>query len=382
MTKGEQKKPRKNKQRISQADVPAYSIEHALRVPLAIVENYAGEPTKPIDVAAAMDLLPTSSQFRMITGSAMAYGLTEGGAQSQEISITKLALQILQPLEEAQDVYAQRQAILKPRVIGEFLTKYDGSQIPKSQIAQNVLSSMGVPADRALDVLAMIIDGAEALGLITEIKGKKYVNLSPVIMPSSLTPASIEDTQCEVELVDAISQKKSAGVKGDQLSGSVVINNRVFINNYMDNMSFLEPITKLLSFGGMEAVVPVGRAAESGSDPGQVIRQMCDCGAAIIRVDQAQTVLGKDTKGQCLLDANLLMEIGAAIALYGSRFILLVSNSVQLPVNLQGLYEVRYAGDCLDGETTLQLLDAINAMRTEQSMVSFPDLIVTDTGHQ
>ncbi|WP_040433193.1 hypothetical protein [Chlorobium ferrooxidans] len=109
-----EKETRKNKQRLNQSDVPAYSLEHALRVPSALFENYACKSTKPIDVAAAMDLLPTSSQFRMLTGSAIAYGLTDGGAQSQEIGLTDLSKKILQPLEEGQDLAAKRESLLKP----------------------------------------------------------------------------------------------------------------------------------------------------------------------------------------------------------------------------------------------------------------------------
>jgi len=55
----------------------------------------------------------------------------------------------------------------------------------------------------------------------------------------------------------------------------------------------------------------------------------------------------------------VLIEIGAAMALYGRRFILLVQQGVQLPSNLLGLYEVRYTGDKLDADVTLKLLDAI-----------------------
>jgi predicted nucleotide-binding protein len=45
------------------------------------------------------------------------------------------------------------------------------------------------------------------------------------------------------------------------------------------------------------------------------------------------------------INPNVLMEIGAAMALYERRFILLVRQGVKLPSNLQGLYEVRYSGD-------------------------------------
>ena len=51
------------------------------------------------------------------------------------------------------------------------------------------------------------------------------------------------------------------------------------------------------------------------------------------------------------------------MALYGRRFILLVRDGVKLPSNLQGLYEVRYQSDTLDGDTTIRLLESINEMK-------------------
>ena len=68
---------------------------------------------------------------------------------------------------------------------------------------------------------------------------------------------------------------------------------------------------------------------------------------------------------QSLVNQNVLIEIGAAMALYGRRFILLVKEGVELPSNLHGLYEVRYAGDKLDGDVTIRLLKAINEMKKE-----------------
>jgi len=58
-----------------------------------------------------------------------------------------------------------------------------------------------------------------------------------------------------------------------------------------------------------------------------------------------------------------LIEIGAAMALYDRRFILLVKSGITLPSNLQGLYEVRYEGDKLDGDATIRLLKAIKDIK-------------------
>ncbi len=62
--------PRRMK--ISQADIPAYSLEDALKVPRAIADNYARKPTSPLKVAAAMNVQPNSGPFRMVTGAALA----------------------------------------------------------------------------------------------------------------------------------------------------------------------------------------------------------------------------------------------------------------------------------------------------------------------
>ena len=48
------------------------------------------------------------------------------------------------------------------------------------------------------------------------------------------------------------------------------------------------------------------------------------------------------------------------MALYKKRFILLTKDGVKLPSNLQGLYEVRYSSDGLDGDATIRLMKAIN----------------------
>ena len=51
------------------------------------------------------------------------------------------------------------------------------------------------------------------------------------------------------------------------------------------------------------------------------------------------------------------------MALFGRRFILIVKEGVTLPSNLQGLYEVRYKGENLDGDVTIRLLEAINDIK-------------------
>src|ERR1700722_4773629 len=130
---------------MSQGDVPGTSLENALRIPQAISENYAGEPVTPLKLAAALNMSPTSGPFRSLCGASIAYGLTDGGYNAQQISLTTLGKRIIKPLQKGDDDVAKRDAVLKPRVMSEFLNKYSGSPIPRNDIALNVLEEMGVP---------------------------------------------------------------------------------------------------------------------------------------------------------------------------------------------------------------------------------------------
>jgi len=125
-----------------------------------------------------MSMAPGAGPFRMLTGAAIAYGLTSGGAQAPEISITPLGMRIVRPTTEGDDLAAKREAVLRPTVVGDFLRQYDGAALRPDAIAKNVLTERGIPADRVDDVLSIIIDGAMAVGFIKDINGKKYVDLA------------------------------------------------------------------------------------------------------------------------------------------------------------------------------------------------------------
>ncbi|HXN57163.1 MAG TPA: hypothetical protein VN912_01095 [Candidatus Angelobacter sp.] len=127
-----------------------------------------------------MKVSPTAGPFRALTGAAIAYGLTTGGAFAPEIGITPLGMRIVRPTREGDDLAAKREALLRPKVVGEFLRQYDAAALPTDQIAKNVLLEKGVPAARLDDVLALILEGATGVGFIKEINNKKYVDLAGV----------------------------------------------------------------------------------------------------------------------------------------------------------------------------------------------------------
>ncbi len=330
-------KPEKQRTYVSQSDVPQYSLEKALRIPQAIVDNYGKGPTKPLEVAKALEVSPTDVRFKMQAGASIAYGLTEGGWNAAQIALTPLALKILKPKNEDDPLNGKREALLKPRVIREFLTKYNDGAIPRDDIAHNVLEDFGVPKDRAAEVLKLIMEGAETVGFITEIKGKKYANLKGVTptLPKAGADAGADNT---LEVEEVIDEPEVATATPAAKSTDARLT-KVFIS-HGKNKAFIDPIKELLKFGNLEAVVSVEKSTVSQPVTQKVMSDMRSCGAAIIHVDSERRLMDLESKEVFALNENVLIEIGAAMALYGERFILLVKEGVKLPSNLQGIYEV------------------------------------------
>jgi predicted nucleotide-binding protein len=90
---------------------------------------------------------------------------------------------------------------------------------------------------------------------------------------------------------------------------------------------------------------------------------MRGCSAAIVHVGAERKLIDESGDSHTIINPNVLIEIGAAMALYNRRFVLLVERGVELPSNLHGLYEVRYEGEQLDHEATMKLLEAFNDFR-------------------
>jgi predicted nucleotide-binding protein len=356
--------PLKKRSYLSQTDVPSCVLDDALRIAQAIADNYAGKPTSPLNVAAALEMQPQSSRFRQLSGAAIAYGITDGGSKASGIAIAPLGKRIVRPTKEGDDVLARREALLRPRVVGQFIKKYDGAPLPRDDIAANVLREMGVPTDRANEVLQFILEGAESVGVLKDIKGKKYVDLSDT--HTNERGQDDDDTRDDTDHQAGlpVEPQESQQHTGRNQS-NVKQERRVFIT-HGKNKALIDPIKKLLGFGELDPVVSVEKTSVSQPVPDKVMGEMRSCGAAIIHVDADQTVIDKDATEHVVLNPNVLIEIGAAMALFGRRFIILVREGIKLPSNLQGIFEVRYTGDALDGDATIKLLEAINDIKNHK----------------
>jgi predicted nucleotide-binding protein len=180
------------------------------------------------------------------------------------------------------------------------------------------------------------------------------VESKPPVRTTSIEESSTDSREDGLKLVPP----GRASRRDDQMK-AVTENRKVFVT-HGKNKGLVPQLKELLTFGKLEPIVSVERESVSKPVPDKVMDDMRICGAAIIHVDADRELLTTEGDKEVVINSNVLIEIGAAMALYGRRFILLVQRGVRLPSNLQGLYEVRYDGEKLDGEATLRLLKAFN----------------------
>lgn len=362
-----------------QSDFPKDTLEEATRVARAIEDANGGQPLPPIETATALGISPGSSDFRVLLSSSLKYGLTNGSYKSDRISLENLGRQIVEPKNAEEREAALIQAALRPSTFLSIYNYYKGKKIPEASFFQNaVVRDFSVPREHAEKCVAVFLSNMDFAGLIRATTGGRW--LSTDARSSRQTPASEADTADDDATTDLDSESSggkigrlpvrsgvASGAASEQDAGTARgrpegAERRVFITHGNDK-SFVDPIKKLLGFGELVPVVSVERQTVSKPVPEKVMDDMRTCGAAIIHVDAERILIDKDANEHTVINPNVLIEIGAAMALFGRRFILLVRDGIKLPSNLQGLYEVRYKGETLDGDATIRLLEAINDIK-------------------
>jgi len=275
------------KRRVSQTDLPRVSLEKALGVPRALIEQFAGEPTPPIDLALAVGVKPSSSGWRDLTGAAIGYGLTEGGSNAPSISLTDLGRRAVAPVEQGEDIEAMREAGLKPTIMKRFLDKYDGNKFPREDIARNVLGSQfEVPPTRIDEALALIESNADTIGAFRTMGGDRYVTLAP-IAPGQRASAEATETSGQdppplapEPVAVAADGAKAAGVQGDRPVKAIFV-------GHSKGTKTLEQVKQLLELADLRAEVVVEQETAAIPVPDKIFEAMRRSDAARFELSEA-----------------------------------------------------------------------------------------------
>jgi predicted nucleotide-binding protein len=353
---------------VRQSDVPSRSVKDALKVAQALADEYGKQPTRPIDVAKAMGLTPTAGPFRMITGASIAYGFTDGGYNADQIALTDLGRRAVSPTVEGDDVAARREGFLQPRVIKEFMTKYDGSKLPSESIARNVLESMGVAGEKTASTLKLILDGAGELGLLTDFDGKPWVDLGSKID----APKVAEVDQGEVTPDDLSEVDEHADLKEDppDVPEEAEVRRRpnVLFVGHGKNKKPLTQLTALLDRLKIPYLVAAAEANRGRPIPVKVRQTMEECGAGILIFSADEELYDADQKSVWKNSENVAHELGAAAVMYDDRIIVFKEEAVSLASNYESIGYIEFEKDKLDAKVA-DLLTELVALKILQVQV-------------
>lgn len=369
MKKEEEQSKQKNgeelqkRKRVSQGNVPKHSLREALTVAQAITDNFAGDPTAPHQIAMALEISPTSSAWRSLTGAAVAYGLTVGAYNSDKIALDELGRRCTAPTEEGDDIIARGEAALKPKVFQQFFDKYNRAKFPGDPIAKNVLQqNFKVPADRTEEVLTLLKDNGSFVGFIHQTKTGPFVSTDDL----KPTPVTLNTSEIVVAPDEEIIKKEKKVEQEDQVKqhGNLPLTEqkadvfKVFIT-HGKNKKIVDQVKDVLELYDIEYEVAIEEESPAIPVPQKVLAAMRRCQSGIMIVsadDDAAAASG-------IINNNVLIEIGAAFVLYDQRVVLLWDKCLKVPSNLQGLYRCEFEGNELSFAAGTKLAKAVKGFR-------------------
>jgi hypothetical protein len=141
---------------------PRHSIEKALRIPKAILDQNAGKECSEDEAAKFIGLAGSNGPFRMEVSSSIKYGLLER-PKSKHIKPTELAKQIIRPQAADDEVKGLQEGVLKAPILSDVYKHYRGENIPDRQFFENALSdTFKIPKNNITEFIGIFNDSLES----------------------------------------------------------------------------------------------------------------------------------------------------------------------------------------------------------------------------
>lgn len=258
------------------------------------------------------------------------------------------------PTEVDDDKVALREAALRPTVASQFYKKYDGAPLPPKNIAQNVLATLSVPADRTSDVYDLLIENARFVGFLKSIKDKEYIDTggplnggSAATPPSPAGPTTTEDDTGLYVGDEDDSESAAQDTASPPATPPGSSNKNAIFVGHGGNKKPMEQLIKILN----EYHIPYKAAMEEPNSarpiPQKVADTMRECGAAILVFTADKEYYDKDGNPIWRPSENVSHELGAASVLYGDRIVIFKEAGIDLPSNFSSVGYISFEKDKL-----------------------------------
>jgi len=162
------------------AKYPRHSVEKALRIPRAIIDQNAGKPCSENESAKYVGV-GFNGPYRVEVSSAIKYGFLER-PQVGMLSVTDRARRAIRPQKPGDEIAALRQAVLAAPEISQVYTHYRGEYLPDGTFFEHALvDQFNIPTDKIHEFKELFLVSLQSAKLV-EKKDDKYrildVNIS------------------------------------------------------------------------------------------------------------------------------------------------------------------------------------------------------------
>ena len=328
---------------------PSYTLEDALSVAQTIHRENAGLPFDRELLARALGTTPKSSAFTIRLNASAAYGLTEGGYNDPNISLTELGGIAVSSEGHIARVSALIQAAKYPDTFGRFYEMLDGKRLPRNANLRSILQrDLGVREDLTEECLRILRDNGEFAGIISEADGEYLVKLPEVDNLPDPPEAAWSSTQEETGTRIEPRPNPDSPV---YLDPAVETTRTIFIGHIGESDAAKYVATMLDEFGIHYASPQIPEEDTGFLVPEEVSVAMRESSAAVLVFRSGDNAWSSRDK--------MIGMLGAASVLFEDRVVLLHEDGASLSINLDGLSHLDFDHD-RPGESGMGLLVALH----------------------
>lgn len=305
------KDPSKKARPVRLSNYPRHTIEKALRIPNAIIEQNAGKETTEKEAAGFLGITNPKGPFQLEISSATKYGLLERPSSGM-MKPSEIAKRIIRPKSQDDELNAIREAILNAPVISEVYKHYRGENLPDRKFFENTLTdTFKIPTEKLSEFIEIFTETLTR-GKLIEIVGEKQ----RIIDISSETNSPTVDTSSEFKKLSK--------------AASINASDTCFVM-----MPFLAPLGEYFSKIYAPAITKAGLKAVRADDDifgtGKIIDQIWN------GINSAKVLIAELTTR----NPNVYYELGLAHALK-KPVVLVCSNEQDVPFDLKHIRVIYY----------------------------------------
>ena len=351
---------------VKNRNYPPVPLKEAARVAQTIQDDASGVEVTRLTLAELMDTTPTSGKFKDLVAASRFYGLTNGGVNATDFSLTELGRRATGGDEVAQ-VVALKEAVMNVPPYKSFFETFNSKKVPSTAPLKDFLvKSADVDPDKTDEVIEYILSDAATAGLTRPMKGgADWVDLSGTPSPASVVDQGSMPTEDGAPEDEGESNGPTAGSGdgGAEATSSRTDRNsvhqagvgkKVFIA-HGKNRTPLDQLKKALDQFKVKYAVAVDEANRGRPISKKVAELMesdCSSGIFIFTADE-RFLREKDdgtTEEVWRPSENVVYELGAASILYDNRIVIFKEKGVSFPSDFSDLGYIEFDKDQLVAE--------------------------------